>query len=550
MPSIHACKAMTDHFDGIDRMVKEAPRIEGAPNFRRLPGFPVFGTGQTTVEGYAKCLEPIMKKYGDEKDVFWVNLRQEPVFYVNGKPYTPRDPERLNYHLEVMNPEDSEKMEVAFVKEVKTRGLDFKYYKDQYGEHPDERAVKNEEVVEKIESVLTLEDVIKQLKEKNPTIKTVRIPMNQEKAPAEECFDEIVSLLKNSSASTPILFNCQAGISRTTTGMIIAAIIKEFQLSSELDQMKGIVPDDILDALKKKKLGLPGFDADALTEKNAMLAGDFEVILELIAAEPQAKMAKAQVDKLVNMAAPPPKGTGVHNLREAIIEHKMTFDVASDDWQEFLKNKIMSNIERYFYLIVFSMYVREQGSQGFPVTFKQWMDERSNLRTMIAEGRSKLEWERKIPDDKLVNLKEMLDTSDFKTNLPKVIKRIYELAWQQFSDLPRGHHKNNSMHKLASKTMIEILPEKLINYIEERCGSLATTPDFFDVIGQVSWYQEDGSGILPMHRPAEAPQEAAAVASPAMDAPTLDPIADEAPAEAPAEGASSPASEETAAPAE
>lgn len=35
-----------------------------------------------------------MKKYGDEKDVFWVNLRQEPVFYVNGKPYTPRDPER------------------------------------------------------------------------------------------------------------------------------------------------------------------------------------------------------------------------------------------------------------------------------------------------------------------------------------------------------------------------------------------------------------------------------------------------------------------------
>ena len=33
----------------------------------------------------------------------------------------------------------------------------------------------------------------------------------------------------------------------------------------------------------------------------------------------------------------------------------------------------------------------------------------------------------------------------------QVIKRIYELSWDMFGDLPRGHHKNNSMHKLASK---------------------------------------------------------------------------------------------------
>ena len=42
-----------------------------------------------------------------------------------------------------------------------------------------------------------------------------------------------------------------------------------------------------------------------------------------------------------------------------------------------------------------------------------------------------------------------------------------------FGDLPRGHHKNNSMHKLASKTMIEILPDNLAAYVEKKCGSLA-----------------------------------------------------------------------------
>ena len=66
------------------------------------------------------------------------------------------------------------------------------------------------------------------------------------------------------------------------------------------------------------------------------------------------------------------------------------------------------------------MYIREVGPKDYNQTFKAWMDEHANLRDMIAEGRSKLEWERKIPDDKLADLKVMLDSAEFKTNLPKV----------------------------------------------------------------------------------------------------------------------------------
>merc|ERR1711970_130591 len=411
---------------------------------------------------------------------------------VNGKPFTARDPEKLNDHLEVGNAADVSKMEDDFAAEITKRGEDFKFYQDQYGEHPDDRVVKNDEISEKLAEVKTLTQIFGGLKERVDKINAIRIPVNQETAPAEDCFDQILAALKNTTASTPIVFNCQAGISRTTTGMVIASLIKEFQLASELNHMKGIVPDDILDALKKKKLGLPGIDVEAPEQKNAMMAGQFEVILELMdACGEQAKIAKAQVDKLIDLGAPPPKGTGVTNIRECIIQDKMTFDVSADEWQAYLKEKIMNNIERYFYLIVFAMYIREVGPKEYNQTFKAWMDDHAGLRTMIAEGRSKLEWERKIPDEKLADLKTMLDSAEFKTNLPKVIKRIYELAWEQFSDLPRGHHKNNSMHKLASKTMIEILPEKLMKHIEAKCGSVASTPDFFDVIGQVSWYEEE-----------------------------------------------------------
>ena len=52
---------------------------------------------------------------------------------------------------------------------------------------------------------------------------------------------------------------------------------------------------------------------------------------------------------MIDLAAPPPKGTGVSNIRECIIQDKMTFDVSADEWQTYLKEKIMNNIERYVY---------------------------------------------------------------------------------------------------------------------------------------------------------------------------------------------------------
>ena len=52
--------------------------------------------------------------------------------------------------------------------------------------------------------------------------------------------------------------------------------------------------------------------------------------------------------------------------------------------------------------------------------------------------------------------------------------------------------------------MVEILPANLIKHIEAKCGSVGSTPDFFDVIGQVSWYEDADK---PPEKPAEPPKE-------------------------------------------
>merc|ERR1712079_660799 len=152
----------------------------------------------------------------------------EPVVYVNGKPFTARDPNNINFHLEMNNPEEVTALENAFAEEVKKRGDDFKFFKDQFGEHPEERA-NNEEITEKLAGVTTLNEIYSAIKEKVPKFEPIRIPTNQEKAPVEANFDQIVTMLKDT-----------------------AALVKELQLTRELDRMRGIVPDDILDALKKK----------------------------------------------------------------------------------------------------------------------------------------------------------------------------------------------------------------------------------------------------------------------------------------------------------
>ena len=131
-----------------------------------MPGFPVFGTGQPTLEGFNKCLEPIEKKYGDEKHIYWVNLRQEPVVYVNGKPFSARDPEKLNYHIEISNPEEVYKWEEGFASKIKDAGEEIKFFQDQFGEHPDDRVVKEITGTEKVTEIKTLTSIFGGMKEK------------------------------------------------------------------------------------------------------------------------------------------------------------------------------------------------------------------------------------------------------------------------------------------------------------------------------------------------------------------------------------------------
>ena len=56
------------------------------------------------------------------------------------------------------------------------------------------------------------------------------------------------------------------------------------------------------------------------------------------------------------------------------------------------------------------------------------------------------------------------------------------------SDLPRGPVKNNSMKKLAAKTLMEILPEDIAKFVEKKLEEQNVSPEFLTLIGTVTYY--------------------------------------------------------------
>merc|ERR1719464_1687950 len=368
---------------------------------------------------------------------------------------------------------------------------------------------KKENEVE-VKSIVTLHDVIEGLKEKFPGLVHMRIPMCNSASPLEKDFDTLCDTLVGTSINTPIILNDQVGLSRATTASVAACMFKEFQLSASYEGLVETVPGMDLTLLKMDRYKMD-------PNKDALFRGEFEVIKELVAdLGADGEGSKRECDKVIDKNGPAKTGgTGIKQLRENIAESKLSYEIMDDAAQVFLKSKIMDNIHKYFYLIVFTAYMRQaadlaknsaseedkakytlaSGKTATPgdqlkitKTFVQYMEEHKNLRTMVEEGKGRLQWERDIPAAALSNL-ETLATTDFKANLGKIIHDIYQTAHTMFADMPQGDHKKRAKYRFASKTLMRILPADLKTEVEGLIAGKTMTLDLYEILGQCTWGQ-------------------------------------------------------------
>jgi len=495
-PEIWKAVPMADHFDKIQKLPDP---VDGCPNFRRVPGYKVFCCGQPTVAGFEAAIKKACgENYPKDGKVVWINMRQEPIVYINGTPVCARPPNKIGEYAELGNvTRDSVKNdELEFVKVVEGKVAD--------GKLKVLDVFKKEQVLD-VKEIKSLHDVIEDVKKTYPGLTHNRIPVCNSAAPLEADFDTLSKALEGTSITTPVIVNCQVGLSRSTTGCAAACLFREFQLAASFEGLVETVPGVNLELLKMDRYKMD-------MSKDPLFRGEFEVILELLAALKDGEASKMQCDKVIDKNGPKKcGGTGIKQLRENIAESKLSYEIMDDAAQNFLKTKIMDNIHKYFYLICFTAYTREAAQIAMdapsddpsltggkratpadklklPKTFVQFMEEHSNLRTLVDEGKGKLQWERPIPPEALANL-ETLANADFKGNLGKIIHDIYAAANGIFRDLPQGDHKKRAKYRFASKTLMSVLPPAIKTEVEALIAKKEITLDLYEILGQCTWGQ-------------------------------------------------------------
>merc|ERR1711892_884375 len=500
MGEMQNASAMADHFDGIQKLKDP---VAGCPNFRRVPGYKVYVCGQPTVAGLEAALTKVCgETYPKEGKIIWFNLRQEPSVYVNGEPLCARPPNKIGEYAELgdVTRDQNKKDEPEFLTVCQGRAS------GNGGKLKIVDISKKEKEVE-VKEMKTLSQVIEDAKAKFPGLVHMRVPVCNSAAPREADFDIICETLVGTNINTPVIVNDQVGLSRSTTGCVITCLFKEFQINASFDGLVQTVA-----GVNPALLQMDRYVMDPA--KDPLFKGEYEVVKEVVAALKDGAGAKNECDKVIDKnGTPKTGGTGIKQLRENIAESKLSYEIMDDAAQAFLKMKIMDNIHKYFYLIVFTGYIRQAadlaresvsdeqkaaltlsgGRCAIPgdqlklaKTFVAYCDENKAIRDLIETGKGNLQWERDIPPAALSNL-ESLAKSDFKANLGKIIHDIYQTAHIMFSDMPQGDHKKRAKYRFASKTLMRILPPGLDKEIEGAIEKKSITLDLYEILGQCTW---------------------------------------------------------------
>merc|ERR1711913_267209 len=500
-PEIWKAAAMADHFEKIQKLPDP---VAGVPNFRRVPGYKVYCCGQPTAAGVKTCLEKVTGTiYPKTGKIIWFNVRQEPNVYVNGDPVCARPSNKIGEYAELGNvtAEMLGKDEPEFLRVLEGRAKD-------NGKLKIIDISKKEKEVE-VKELKTLDTVIDEAKADFPGLQLIRVPVCNSAAPNEVDFDTICQALVGSNINTPVIVNDQVGLSRATTGCVIACLFKEFQINASFEGLVETVPGVNLDLLKMDRYNMD-------SKKDPLFRGEFEVVKQLVSTMKNGESAKNVADKVIDKnGTPKTGGTGIKQLRENIAESKLSYEIMDDAAQAFLKMKIMDNIHKYYYLIVFTAYMREAadkarnnvpddkkaeltltgGKCAIPANqlkldrkFANFMEDNKNLIDLCETGKGNLQWERDIPPAALSNL-ENLAKGDFKANLGKIIHDIYQTAHVMFADMPQGDHKKRAKYRFASKTLMRILPADKKTEVEGLIEKKTITLDLYEILGQCTWGQ-------------------------------------------------------------
>ncbi|CAN6317707.1 unnamed protein product [Urochloa humidicola] len=372
-------------------------RVEGAPNFREIPGFPVYGVANPTVDGIRAVIQRISTSKGG-RPILWHNMREEPVIYINGKPFVLREVERPCKNMLEYTGIDRgrvERMEARLKEDIlreaeRYGGAIMVIHETDNGEIFD-----TWENVDS-EAVLTPLEVYKQLECEGLQIKYARVPITDGKAPKSSDFDTIAFNVASASKDTAFVFNCQMGRGRTTTGTVIACLLK-----LRIDHGRPIrIPscqnnhEDANDAVYSTgedtadyngHLSSESWKTRTLTKLNSGFGiKDILLLRKITRLFDNGIECRQTLDTVIDRCS------ALQNIRQAVLKYTKVINQQQVEprVRRVALNRGAEYLERYLKLIAFSAYLGSEAFDGFcgqgetKISFKGWLQQRPEIQTM------------------------------------------------------------------------------------------------------------------------------------------------------------------------
>lgn len=388
------CVIKEDHFFGIARIPYAL--TQNVPNFRRVGNEPIFGTAQCLEVGLRDVVSHLRSEFDR---AIWINLREEAVIYVSGKPFVMRHPGNIMENVEYPGIEADEinAIEIQVKEEIKTdvrkaNGLLMYWYEP--------RVMESEETMDHVNpdvEIKTLAEIYDEVAEETKfDLHYARIPVSDETAPEEKDLDDMVRLLapvfiselgltfgsdadegsgavavgggqKDKKTKTAVICNCQMGRGRTTTALVCTYMLRVVLEDCAAQQP---VPSEQTPSMLQQ---ICGVKQPTARRQSSAATGEFVVIRKLLHTLDNGDECKLLVDYAVDQCE------HMQNLRECIAQCRdlaMDRDLPNTKRDHFMLRAV-NYLERYFYLICFASYLLEERANGFrKVIFVKWMSER------------------------------------------------------------------------------------------------------------------------------------------------------------------------------
>eukprot|EP00092_Neocalanus_flemingeri_P032118 GFUD01034909.1.p1 GENE.GFUD01034909.1~~GFUD01034909.1.p1 ORF type:complete len:276 (+),score=85.84 GFUD01034909.1:166-993(+) len=212
-------------------------------------------------------------------------------------------------------------------------------------------------------------------------VPSFKVPFEKERPLPLECFDTIVKALVDEGDKTQCVFSSK-GEEPSTLGMVAACAVKSVHTINTMRALveEGITEKDWTEAIIKKTFEEPNPDKPGDT---TLTKGEFDIVKALLVKLPEIQVGKILIDKMIDLAGEAAGGT---HLRRCVSELQAKMDAASGEEQILLKRKLLNSLERYFYLVCFGAYCRQEGTTNFKNSFASWLAERSFIADMVENG--------------------------------------------------------------------------------------------------------------------------------------------------------------------